>query len=96
MGKEAEKSFREAIQERSGAVANDDFLNANWLQFCERRKHEYFSRILGLGRVFSKLNSHGLLSRYFCKTRPITDIQNLISCEAHREVLETIFNRRMI
>ncbi|MCI0696565.1 CapA family protein [candidate division KSB1 bacterium] len=96
MEKEKERTFREALEERSCFVTNDDFVNAEWLRFCEIRKHDYFNKALGLSRLFRKLNSRGLLSPYFYKTRPMAGLQNLISCEAHREVLETIFNHRLI
>jgi poly-gamma-glutamate synthesis protein (capsule biosynthesis protein) len=96
MGKKTEQLFCEALKERSRLVTDDGFVNAEWLRFCENRKHEYFNKVLGLSRLFRKLNSRGLLSPYFYKTRPITGLQNLISCEAHREVLETIFNHHLI
>lgn len=96
MGKEQEQSFRQSLEERSLAIMDDGFIKKQWLQFCEKRRHECLSRVLGHNRLFSKLNAHGLLVKYFYTKKALTRLQNVISCEALREVLETIFNHRMI
>ena len=96
MDKEMEQFFRQSLDERSNAIKDDTFVQAQWLMFCEERKHEYLSNLLGHNRLFSKLNSHGLLEKYLYTARLLMRSQNMVSCEAHREILETIFNHRMI
>ncbi len=96
MDKETEQLFRKSLEERSLSIRDDAFVQAQWFQFCERKKHEYLSKVLAHNRVLSKLNSQGFIVKYFYTTGSLTCLQNLISCEAHREVLETIFKHRMI
>lgn len=96
MEKELEQAFRQSLEERSIAIKDHTFVNTQWLQFCGKRKHGYLSKVLGHNRLFSKLNNRGLLVKYFYTKNSLLRLQNVISCEAHREVLETIFNHRMI
>lgn len=96
MEKEAEQLFRQSLKERSIAITDDAFIKAQWLQFCENRKYEYLGKVLGHNRLFCKLNAHGFFVKYFYTKSALNCAFNIISCEAHREVLETIFNRRII
>jgi poly-gamma-glutamate synthesis protein (capsule biosynthesis protein) len=92
MDKETERLFRKSLEERSLSIRDDAFVQAQWLQFCEKIKYEYLSKVLAHNRVLSKLNSQGFLVKYFYTTSSLTCLRNVISCEAHREVLGTIFD----
>ena len=52
--------------------------------------------LLGHNRVLHKLNSSGLLTRMLYGKRPMLAVRNLVSCETHREAIETIFNERLV
>jgi poly-gamma-glutamate synthesis protein (capsule biosynthesis protein) len=96
MKKPEEQFFINALEKRSIAIKDDSFLEAQWHQFCNNKKYQYLSKVLGHNRVLGKLNINGLLYRVLYRKRELARVRNVISCEAHREVLETIFNHKMI
>jgi poly-gamma-glutamate synthesis protein (capsule biosynthesis protein) len=96
MGAEREREFRKALDARSRAIQDDVFVEAQWLKFCAEYKHAYLSGILGHNRILAKLNAQGFLTRFLYGKRSLLGIRNLVCCETHREVIETIFNHRMI
>jgi hypothetical protein len=51
---------------------------------------------LGHGRVLTKLNRFGWLARLIYGRRALLGVRNMISCETHREALETIFDRGLL
>jgi poly-gamma-glutamate capsule biosynthesis protein CapA/YwtB (metallophosphatase superfamily) len=91
-----EERFRQDLAQKSAAIMDDAFVESEWVKFCDDRKHDYISCLLGHNRVFHKLNSRGWLTRLLYGKRPLLGVRNLVSCETHREVLETIFNKRLI
>lgn len=95
MEKKEEQLFLESLKKRSMRIADNGFVRAEWLEFCKNRKESYLSKLLGYNRFFSKLNKKGLLLKYFYGDRALTRIQNVVCCEAHREVIETIFKNRL-
>jgi len=91
MSADAEKEFRNAIETRSRAILDDDFVAAEWRRFCEDNKHDYLSSLLGHNRLLAKMNSGGLLEKCLHGKRPLLRARNIVSCETHREAIETIF-----
>jgi poly-gamma-glutamate synthesis protein (capsule biosynthesis protein) len=96
MEKQEEDAFLKSLKERSTAIKNDNFVQAEWLKFCEKRKYEYLSNILGHNFLLKRLNIKGLILKTLYNKKDLVRLGNVISCEAHREVLETIFNQKMI
>jgi poly-gamma-glutamate synthesis protein (capsule biosynthesis protein) len=96
MGAERERQFRQALAEKSKALTDDSLVEAQWLRFCEAARHQYLSALLGHNRILRKLNTHGLLERCLYSGRQLLGVRNLVCCETHREVLETIFTRRLL
>jgi poly-gamma-glutamate synthesis protein (capsule biosynthesis protein) len=90
------RQFVKSLKKRSLDVKNDAYLQAQWIQFCNKRKYEYLSNVLGHNRFLRKFNRHGLLLKAFYQRKDLLCLGNFISCESHREVLETIFNRELI
>ncbi len=93
MEKDKEQRFRQALEEKAAAVRNDDSVEASWLKFCDERKHDYVSNLLGHNRVLSKLNVRGLVEKCLYGRLERLRARNMVCCETHREALETIFNR---
>jgi poly-gamma-glutamate synthesis protein (capsule biosynthesis protein) len=91
-----EQGFRRLLAERSAAIQDDAFVEAEWLRFCEERKHDYISGLLGHNRILSKLNSRGLLTRLFYNQRVLLGVRNTVHCETHREAIETIFDQHLL
>lgn len=96
MDHEGEQLLRQSLQERSLAIKDSSFVLTQWLKFCEVRKYDYLSKVLGFNRLYSKLNQNGFIVKYFYTTKSLIRTQNIILCESHREVIETILNYRMI
>lgn len=96
MSPEDEKVFRQSLAERSKAILDDAFVEAEWMRFCEVNKHGYMSALLGHNRVLRKLNGRGLLTRVLYGDRQWLGVKNLVRCETHREAIETIFNHGLI
>jgi poly-gamma-glutamate synthesis protein (capsule biosynthesis protein) len=96
MTPEAATRFRTTLEEKSKVVLDDARVQAQWLQFCDERKHRYLSSLLGHNRILRMLNAKGHLEKWFYGTRPLLGTRNLVCCETHREALETIFDRGLL
>src|ERR1035437_855612 len=59
-----EQDFRRRLPQRSAAILDDTFVQAEWLKFCDQNKHAYISGLLGHNRILSKLNARGWLTRF--------------------------------
>jgi poly-gamma-glutamate synthesis protein (capsule biosynthesis protein) len=92
---EKENAFRNRLAELSASVQNDEWVQEQWLNFCEQKKHGYLSGVLGYNRVLRKLNKTGLLTRLLYGKQQFLTVRNMVCCETHREALHTIFTRLM-
>ena len=92
----AEKIRLEEFEKDSMNLGNQ-FIQAQWLQYCRSKREMYYSHLFGFNRVFIHLNR--LLNNkivdifYTKKTKRIT--KNIISCEAHNDVLMSILNEEI-
>jgi poly-gamma-glutamate capsule biosynthesis protein CapA/YwtB (metallophosphatase superfamily) len=93
MSAEREKEFRSELAEKSKAVTDDTWLEAEWLRFCDKHKHAYVSGLLGHNRILRKLNATGLMERFLYGRQALLGTRNIVCCETHREAIQTIFDR---
>jgi poly-gamma-glutamate capsule biosynthesis protein CapA/YwtB (metallophosphatase superfamily) len=93
MPPDREQQFRQAVADKSAAIKDDAFVEAQWRRFCEERKHSYVSTLLGHNRVLRKLNSSGWVQKIIYADRQLLAVKNIVACETHREAVETIFAR---
>jgi poly-gamma-glutamate synthesis protein (capsule biosynthesis protein) len=91
-----EQEFRRQLAQRSAAILDDTFVQAEWLKFCDQNKHAYISGLLGHNRILSKLNARGWLTRFLYNPRVLLGVRNTVLCETHREAIETIFNHHLL
>jgi poly-gamma-glutamate synthesis protein (capsule biosynthesis protein) len=91
-----EQKFLRVLEQKSLAVKDDAFVQAEWLRFCEENKHDYLSSLLGHTRVLAKLNRSGLAARFLHGRGALLRAKNIACCETHREAIQTIFDHRMI
>ena len=96
MDEAQEQDFRRQLAQRSAAIQDDAFVQAEWLKFCEENKHAYVSGLLGHNRILSKLNARGWLTRFLYNQRVLLGVRNTVLCETHREAIETIFNHHLL
>jgi poly-gamma-glutamate synthesis protein (capsule biosynthesis protein) len=96
MNKHEKQRFLKSLMERSNQIKDDSYIKEQWLEFCAKKKHQYLSNVLCHNRIFKTLNKNGLLLKIFYNKKNLVVLGNVISCESHKEVLDTIFDHKMI
>lgn len=90
----AEKCLN-SFYKRSRSISDKAFVLNSWNSFCNAKKWLYMPWLLGLNRVlihFNKLIGHRLIKVIYAKKRIRTSL-NVIRCESHNEVLNTILEK---
>ena len=77
---------------RSTKLDDEDFLRNEWLAFCCKKKALYMPMLFGLGTSMNRLNRvlHNKLVDWFYSRRQKNVTHNLIRCDAHHEVVDTL------
>lgn len=89
---ESKKCLKE-FDKRSEKCSDIQFLEGQWLRFCNSKKSMYLGHLFGLNRYFMFLNrklNNKIIDTLFSKRQKMI-AHNLIRCESHNEVLQTIF-----
>ena len=83
------------MKEASEKLSDSSFIKAQWEAFCDRQKNEYLPMSYAWGRVMNKLNRMvgGKLLKLLTKRLDRRNAMNLLRCDAHREVLQTIMEK---
>ena len=93
-GTDAEKVLSD-LQCRSTKIKDDEFIDREWIKFCSNAESQYLSLAYGWNRylifINRKLNGRLLKWVYGPRKRNIT--HNLIRCESHHEVMQTILSK---
>lgn len=84
------------LDAKSRALLDDEYIREEWRRFCENQKHEYLGTLLGHNRLLQRANGYGLLARLAYNRRRLLGTKNVLTCETHREALETIFKEGMV
>jgi len=90
--KNEEENFRRDLENQSALIRNDDFVEKQWKYFCEKYRYPYFSGLRGHNRLVRGINKLFHFSDIFYSKNSLLTLQNVIRCEAHREVIETILS----
>ncbi len=83
----------ETVNQMSSKIEDDQFLETEWLKFCKQKQGLYFPFYFGYNRVLIHLNrltNNGLVKLFYPKSKLRTS-HNIIRCESHNEVMQTIF-----
>jgi hypothetical protein len=91
-----ERIFRKEFTRMSEHVSDPSNVERDWLGFCEKNKHGYISALLGHGKIMRRLNADGLFSKLIYTRRVRLTSRNIVSCETHREAIDTIFRANLI
>ena len=81
------------LEKESVKLSNDDFLDASWKVFCRKKAPLYLAMTYGFGTNMNRLNRllrNGVIKFLFGR-RELNVSHNIIRCDAHKEVIETIF-----
>lgn len=88
---ETENRIRE-IREVSSVIANPEQIQNLWKQFTLDKAAMYYPMLFGKGRIFNKVNRtlNNLPIKSLVSNRKMMITMNLIRCDAHKEVVQTI------
>jgi poly-gamma-glutamate synthesis protein (capsule biosynthesis protein) len=89
---EEERDFVSKIQVRSENILRPGFVREVWNDYRLKRRHYYLSKILGHGCLTRRLNRTGAVTRTLYSRDSLLAVRNALTCESHREVLESIFD----
>lgn len=84
------RSFLSELSERSERIQDEEFVQQRWQQFCAERRNYYLSTVLGHNRILRRLNRNGRLVKLLYSSSALLGLENIVRCEAHREVLEAV------
>lgn len=83
------------MAEQSAQLSDATYVQAQWDAFCEKKQPMYLPLLFGWNRVTNKLNKllHNRLAKLRIKKNKARTTMNLIRCDAHREVTQTILEK---
>ena len=83
------------LDELAGVLTDDAALAAAWRVFCRRRRPYALASVLGLTRVERRLLRAGVWPIWRLPRRRLPELYDMIACDSHREVLETLLEEDM-
>ena len=86
------KNVLSKMEKESAKLADDAFLSESWKAFCRKQAPLYLAMTFGFGKNMNRLNRllrNGLV-RLLYNRLELNVTHNIIRCDAHREVIETI------
>ncbi len=92
MPSDREEEFLGAFYQRSQNIDDKNFIDEAWLTFCKKCQAHHLPHLLGLGRALNHINRvfGDFIIRLFYSKKRLRITMNLIRCEAHREMAQTI------
>ncbi len=93
--KKEQEHIIKTLKHRKEQIKEIDFIESSWVEFCKTKEGNYLPHLFGLGRIANKLNrifNNKLIKLLYSKKQFIIT-QNLIRCEAHQEVIQTLLNK---
>lgn len=80
------------LKRDSENLDDPQYIKTNWDAFCEKQASEYLPTLFCWGRIRNKLNRvlKNKMVDIFVKKRGKMVAMNLVRCDAHREVVQTI------
>ena len=92
---EVRRKILESLELQSSKIHNPEFIESEWKKFCKERESLYMPLLLGFGKNTNRLNRllGNAIVRLLYNKRQLNVIHNIIRCDAHEEVLETILEQ---
>jgi len=94
MNAEQSKSLLDGIRLRSEQIQDPDFVYKEWNRFCQGKRYRYYSKLRGHSKLLRILNRYIHFSDWFYTRKKEMVLSNILRCESHREMLETILNNQ--
>ena len=86
------KRILSCLEQDSSKLSDDEFLAYSWKEFCRKKTASYLAMVLGFGTNANRLNRlfrNGLV-RLLYSRRELNVIHNIIRCDSHVEVINTV------
>lgn len=80
------------LESRSREIESRGAVELKWLEYCRKQKYLYASRIRGHNRWLRFLNRKLHFSDWLYSKTTKLMLRNVVECEVHREVLETLWH----
>lgn len=86
----------EAVGQRTRQIAAPGFIARSWERFCDGESVNYLPHIFGIGKTLTRANRvlRGWMVRTFYTRHRTAITMNIVRCDAHREVVQTVLERR--
>lgn len=88
-----EREMIENIERCSREVIDEDVLAGKWQLFCLGKKAEYFSYLIGLGRLGRRLERVLPVLSWWYRPAKRRLLLNCMRCQAHRDVLMSLLDK---
>ena len=83
--------FLDYINEESQKmIINPSYIQGEWVKLSKSLENTYFSILNGNGRFMRKLNEKSSWLKMVYKNDRKLVLKNIVTCETHREIVETI------
>ena len=81
-----------SLNQESKYIQNEEIIQSKWKDFCKKQSPTYLPMQYGWSVNFIRLNKlfKGLLFKLLVSSNKQRNTMNLLRCDAHREVLQTI------
>jgi len=84
MNEDARKSFFNEMERKSDQVKSGEFLEDQWAKYCREQKDTYMALLFGHNKIMRKMKTLYAKGNFL-------SIVNMVQCETHREILDSIF-----
>jgi len=92
MAPKEEESFLNDLETRSRLILDDGFVCDTWRAFCASKRDTYLSTLRGHRRLVRALNKLTHFTNWQYSRDALTTLENVVRCESHLEVLNTILS----
>jgi poly-gamma-glutamate synthesis protein (capsule biosynthesis protein) len=88
------KELLETLHNESLKIKDSNFIQSSWVKFCSTKKSLYLSYLFGFSLNIIRLNRlfKNLIFSFFYSKRAIRTNHNLIRCESHNEVIQSLLD----
>jgi len=90
--KNKKKKFLEDVTKRSNAIKDIAYIQRSWKEYCISVRGRYYSNMLfGNNRLLNFISNKFNFKDLLLNKKHLLIWENFITCETHREILETLF-----
>jgi hypothetical protein len=88
-----EEAFAALLRQGAAVVGDPELLAHAWEEHCDDQRRYYLYAALGLTLVERRLLRYGIWPAWRRPRRRVAELLNLLTCDSHREAVETILSK---